>query len=416
MPTLVIHHTTVIDGTGRPPIPHAAVRIEGQEIRSVGPESQVTRELPPDATVIDAQGGYVLPGFVDAHVHLAAQFSDMELAMRMPPVYTLIKNLSLMERTLKAGVTTVRDAGGLDRGTKMAVDQGLIAGPRMQLAINMLSMTGGHGDHFWEGIGARVGLFGGRVPDAVCDGPDEVRRTVRKMLRAGAEVIKVATSGGVLSPLDDPRHTQFSPEELRVVVEEAWAHGGMRAMAHAQGADGIKNAVRAGFVSIEHGIYLDDEAIDLMLEHGTFLVPTLLAPLSILEGVRSGRVQMPEYAVRKSEAVLDIHRENIARAWAAGVRIAMGTDSGVGPHGANLRELALLCQIGMTPMEAIEASTRIAAECLGWHDHIGTVEPGKLADLVISRKNPLEDITCLQDPENLMMVLKGGRVVQEGLA
>ena len=182
-------------------------------------------------------------------------------------------------------------------------------------------------------------------------------------------------------------------------------------MAHAQGAEGVKNAVRAGIYSIEHGIYLDDEALELMLQHGTFLVPTLLAPLAVLEAGEKGG--MPEYGVRKAGEVAEIHSESVSKAHKAGVKIAMGTDAGVMPHGTNLRELSLMVNIGMTPMEAIVATTKTAAECLGWQDRVGTLEPGKLADVVVAKTDPLKDIRSLENTENIAVVMKDGKIVKD---
>jgi imidazolonepropionase-like amidohydrolase len=215
----------------------------------------------------------------------------------------------------------------------------------------------------------------------------------------------------VLSPTDHPEFTQFSPEELEVIVREASYRRGVKVMSHAQGADGVKNAIRAGVHSIEHGIFLDDEAIDLMLKHGTYLVPTLLAPLAVLEAGEKGG--MPEYGIRKSREVIEIHSDSIGRAHKAGVRIAMGTDAGVMPHGTNLRELGLMNKIGMSPMETIVSTTKTAAECLGWGDQVGTVEAGKFADIILLKTDPLKDIRSLENVDNIPLVMKDGKVVKD---
>jgi imidazolonepropionase-like amidohydrolase len=250
------------------------------------------------------------------------------------------------------------------------------------------------------------------MPSNICDGIEGTQQKVREVLRAGADVIKVCSTGGILSPTDHPEYTQFTPEELEVIVQEAAYRNGVKVMAHAQGAEGIKNALRAGIHSIEHGIFLDEEGIELMLETGAFLVPTLLAPLAVLEiGEATG--MMPEYGIQKAREVIEIHSENISRAYHAGVRIAMGTDAGVMPHGTNLRELGLLCQIGMSPMESIIASTRTAAECLGWEDRLGTLEPGKLADLIITSSDPLKNVRTLENPETIQVVMKGGQILKD---
>jgi imidazolonepropionase-like amidohydrolase len=308
----------------------------------------------------------------------------------------------------------VRDAGGADLGVKQAVEQGLVAGPRMQISISVLTITGGHGD-FYLPAGFEMPFLSGYPgnPTGRCDGVEEVRKKVREILRAGADIIKVCSTGGVLSPTDHPEFTQFTPEELAVMVQEATYRKGVKVMAHAQGAEGIKNAIRAGIHSIEHGIFLDDEALELMVKHGTWLVPTLLAPLSVLEQAQAKPGMMPEWGIRKAQETIEIHSESIAKAYKAGVKIAMGTDAGVMPHGTNGRELGLMCDIGMSAMEAIVATTKNAAECLGWQERVGTVEAGKLADVIISQANPLTNVRVLENPDNIVLVMKDGKVVKE---
>lgn len=282
----------------------------------------------------------------------------------------------------------------------------------MQLSINALTITGGHGDGYTTS-GQTVELLQAGypgMPDGKADGVEEVRKKTREMLRAGAEVIKVHATGGVLSATDHPEFTQFSLEELKVIVEEATFRKGVKVMAHAQGAEGIKQAVKAGIHSIEHGIFLDDEAIELMKEHGTYLVPTLLAPVAVLELAKE--TGMPDSAVQKASEVIEIHKESFSKAHKAGVKIAMGTDAGVMPHGTNLRELALMAESGMTPMEAIVATTKIAAACLGWEDKVGTLEKGKLADIVVVKGDPLKDIASLGDQDTIQLVIKDGKIVK----
>ena len=412
MKRTLVRNATIIDGNGGPPHENAALLIEGKRIVQLGDED-ATVVAGGEARVIDAQGGYLLPGFIDCHVHVTLENLTIERVLSTPLSFTLFQSIDHMRRTLEAGVTSVRDAGGADLGLKQAVEEGLVAGPRMQISITILSITGGHLDYLMPS-GNEYTLFAaypGR-PAGICDGVEEVRKKVRELLRAGAEVIKVCTTGGTMSPRDHPTFTQFSPAELSVMVEEAAFHGGKKVMAHAQGCEGIKNAVRAGAHSIEHGVYLDDEAIELMLEHDTFLVPTLSAPVFVLERCAESDAY-PEWGVRKVREVLDVNLESIARAYQAGVRIAMGTDACVGPHGANLRELSLMCQIGMSPMESIVASTKTAAECLGWEDQVGTLEPGKLADLVVTKVDPLADIDSLTDNDNIQVVIKDGVVIKD---
>src|SRR3954471_23811202 len=364
----------VFDGTGSPAA-HADVAVQDGRVVEVG------TGLDGDDAV-DCTGATVLPGLFDCHVHVMMSGVDVLRHLQTPFSYAFYEAVHNLRRTLALGITHVRDAGGADLGVAEAVRSGLIAGPRMQIAISMLSQTGGHGDG-WHVCGADLPLMPPHPgkPDTTVDGPDEMRRTVRELLRAGADVIKVATSGGVLSARDDPRHPHFRPAELDALVEEAEA-AGVFVMAHAQGGEGIKSAVRAGILSIEHGIFLDDEAIELMLEAGTWLVPTLAAPRAVLTAVAAG-ASLPEAMLAKAVAVQKVHDASVARAAAAGVRIAMGTDTGVGPHGSNLGELPLMAGLGMSPEQVWRATTLEAARLLTVDNGFGSLEPGKVADLVV---------------------------------
>ncbi|KQS56814.1 hydrolase [Geodermatophilus sp. Leaf369] len=395
----------VLDGTGSPAAP-ADVAVQDGRVVEVG------TGLDGDESV-DCTGATVLPGLFDCHVHVLMSGVDTLRQLQTPYSQVYFEAVRNLRRTLALGITSVRDAAGADLGVAEAVRTGLVRGPRMQISLAMISQTGGHADD-WHVCGAETPLLPptpGR-PDGVCDGPEEVRRTVRLLVRAGADVLKVATSGGVLSPRDDPRHAHFRPAELAVLVEEATA-AGLAVMAHAQGADGIKNAVRAGIRSIEHGIFLDDEAIELMLEHGTWLVPTLSAPRAVLAAVAAGAA-LPQAVIDKAVAVQATHDESVARAHAAGVRIAMGTDSGVGQHGDNLGELQLMADRGMTTGEVWHATTLSAARLMRVDDELGSLEPGKRADVVVL-DGDAADLTGLagrvrevwQDGER---VVHGGRV------
>src|SRR5215213_2664032 len=383
MTRVVLRGGSVFDGSGTAPA-DADVVIEDGRVVDVGPG------LDGDEAV-DCAGHAVLPGLIDSHVHFLINGQlDPMYSVRRPFSLAFYEAAQNMRATLDVGITTVREAGGADLGIKTAQQRGMIAGPRMQILISMLSQTGGHGDD-WQVCGAHMPAFfvaHPGHPDSIVDGPDEMRRKVRELFRAGADVIKVATSGGVLSPRDDPRHGHFRDAELDVLVAEANA-AGKWVMAHAQATDGIKSAVRAGIRSIEHGIYLDDEAIAMMLERGTYLVPTLIAPRGVLEAGERG-VKVPQYAIDKTTMVIDVHRDSISRAIAAGVKVAMGTDSGVTPHGQNLRELEQYVDCGMTPAQALVSATRTAAELMGVQDDVGTLERGKVADFVVASGDPLD--------------------------
>jgi len=390
---------SVFDGTGADPRP-ADVTVEDGRIVEVG------TGLDGDVAV-ELAGRTLLPGLFDTHVHVALDNVDPWRVTNQPFSYRFYVAARNLAATLRAGITSIRDAGGADLGIKQAVDDGLIAGPRMQISLAMLSQTGGHGDD-WYPSGLEVPLLSSYpgMPTAIVDGPDEVRRKVRELHRAGADVVKVATSGGVASPRDDPSHAHFRPAELEVMVEEATA-AGMFVMAHAQAAEGIKNAVRAGIRSIEHGIFLDDEGIELMLARGTWLVPTLIAPQGVIDAAEAGAAIAPN-VLDKARWVIDIHRSAVRRAIEAGVRLAMGTDTGVTPHGRNLRELALMAELGMSPPAVLEATTRSAAQLMGVDRERGTIESGKLADLVAVDGDPYALATL---PDRISAVWLAGRQV-----
>jgi imidazolonepropionase-like amidohydrolase len=378
----------VFDGTGAAPAA-GEIAIDGGRIVAVASSGLDGDEA------VDLEGRTLLPGLFDCHTHVTISDVDLWRAVQRPFSSQFFEAARNLAATLATGITSVRDAGGADLGIKEAVDGGLVAGPRIQISLVMLTQTGGHGDD-WYPSGATVPFMiahPGR-PSGLVDGPDEARRKVRELVRMGADVIKVATSGGVLSPRDDPRHAHLRPEELATIVEEATA-AGIFVMAHAQGADGIKNAVRAGIRSIDHGIFLDDEGIELMKARGTWFVPTLVAPQGVIDAAEAG-VPLPPVVVDKARAVVEVHRAAFRRAVEAGVRIAMGTDSGVTPHGRNLRELALMVEGGMSPAAALEATTRSAAQLLGVDEDLGTIEEGKLADLVVVSGDPL-DVGTLAD-------------------
>lgn len=399
MTRLLFQGGSVFDATGAPPSIADVVVANGRIV-------DVGVGLDGDEAV-DCTGLHLLPGLFDTHVHVMLSHIDMWKIVQTPFSYRFFEAAKNLEATVKAGITTVRDAGGADLGIKQAVHDGLIVGPRMQISLKMLSQTGGHGDG-WMASGGTVELlppYPG-MPETIVDGVDEMRRKVRELVRDGADVIKVATSGGVLSPRDEPTHAHFRLAELEVLVEEATA-AGISVMAHAQATAGIKNAIRAGIRSIDHGIYLDDQAIEMMLERGTFLVPTLIAPTGVLRAAEAG-AQIPEASLSKAREVIEVHRDSFGRAVAAGVKIAMGTDTGVTPHGENLEELALMVEGGMTPHQALVATTRTAAELMGLDDELGTLEPGKRADLVMVDGDPLEVATL---SERIAQVWKDGRRV-----
>ncbi len=388
----------------------AAVLIDHGRVVAAGRRDRV--HVPPEAVRVDADGLTLLPGLIDCHVHLCVSGRGIVLAEQLatPPSLTLLGAVTACRDTLLAGFTTVRDAGGTPAAVRMAVERGHFPGPRMLLAIQILSQTGGHADQHFP-CGATVPWNPAPdLPPSVVDGVEPMRQRVREVVRAGADWVKLCTSGGVLSPGDSPHHATFTPGEIEAAVHEA-ATQGRRVMAHAQAAAGIKNALRGGVSTIEHGIWIDDEACELLRDESRALVPTLVAPQWVVRHAEDGR--MPAYAVEKGRAVIDDHRASVRLAMEAGVRIAFGTDMGVGPHGGNGEELLLMRDLGMSPADCIRSATTVAADVLGIAGLAGTLAAGAWGDLVGVPGDPREDLSLLARAENVRLVVKDGEVVKE---
>jgi imidazolonepropionase-like amidohydrolase len=369
----------VFDGT-MAPLADADVVIEEGRIVEVGPG------LDGDEGV-DCAGKALLPGLFDAHVHLTGTYEDDELTIQHRPFsYGFYQTPANLMTTLRLGITSVRDAGGADAGLRRAVDDGVLVGPRMQVAITMLSQTGGHNDEWLPSGGLSAGWqpYPG-FPSGVCDGVDGVREKVREVIRAGADVIKIASSGGFFSPADDPMDPHFAQDELDMIVSTA-ADLGRWVMSHAHGPEGIKRATRAGVRSIEHGTFLDQESAELMLERGTWLVPTITSGDTTEELAKDEKLA-PEIRAKFA----DLGRpefDAMKLAAQAGLKVALGTDAAVFPHGWNLNELAHMANNGFSPEQALHAGTLSAAELMGWEDKLGSLEPGKIADVVVVEGDP----------------------------
>jgi len=395
----LIKNVTLIDGLGGDPRPDFAVAVEGDRIAWIGPTAQAPAFN--ESAVIDGGGRSLLPGMINCHVHLCNDgAADLFAQVQNDSVpIASIRAVINARLTLEAGITTVRDCGAASQiaiEIAKAVDRGLIEGPRVRAAGRVVTMTGGHG-HF---IGREA------------DGPDEVRKAVRAEIKGGANFIKVMATGGVLTPGVDPSQTAFQIEEMQAAVEEAHK-AGRPAASHAIGNGGIKNALKAGIDSVEHGFYLDDEAINLALKNEAFLVPTLIAVDQIVNNGPHGGI--PDWVVRKAESESGHHRESFVMAVRSGVRIAAGTDAGTpfNPHGDLALELAKMVEFGLPPMLALVAATSNAARLLRMADQIGSVEKGKLADLILVDGDPLKDIGAMRRPS---LVMKSGAIVRDGSA
>lgn len=385
----------------------AAVLIQDGHVTYVG--RRANAQVPRDAEVIDATGLTVLPGLIDCHVHLTSLGEGLDWARELttPPTLELMRAVRSARRTLEAGFTAVRDAAGSPAGIRMAIDAGYFPGPRMFVTVSALSQTGGHTDsHFMCGADLDIPLPD--RPYMVVDGVEAMRLRVREVIRAGADWIKLCTSGGVLSSGDQPHHAALTIEEIRAAVEEA-ATQGRKVMAHAQANAGIKNALKGGVATIEHGIWLDGDAIEMMLDGHNALIPTLVAPAWVIRHAEAGK--MPAYAADKARAVIADHTASIKQAVEAGVKIAFGTDTGVGPHGTNGEEFLLMNKLGMAPIDCIRAATTVAAQTIGMKG-VGTLTPGSWGDLIGVPGDPLADLTLLADPANVHLVVKGGDVVK----
>ncbi len=389
---LVLIGASLIDGTGAEPARGRAVVVEGGRIASVVDEARAPR-----GRRIDLSGCTLLPGLINSHVHLClgAEANPVGVLQNEPATMTALKMLVRARETVEAGVTTVRDLAGRDYvelSVRRAVAEGLFPWPRILAAGRAVCMTGGHGNFF------------GRE----ADGPDDVRKAVREQLKAGVDVIKLIATGGVMTAGVEPGSPQLTLEEMRAAVEEARKAGRLTA-AHAQGSAGIADAVEAGITTIEHGIFLTDEIIATMKRKGVFLVPTLAAPAAIsIGGLAAG---IPEFMVRKSDAVISHHVSSFQRAAKAGVRIAAGADSGtpLNLHGSLLPELDLMVKYGMSPLESIRSATTVAADALGLGGETGRVAEGYAADLLAVAGQPAERIGALAD---VRLVLARGAIIR----
>ena len=389
--TLVLSGARIIDGTGAEPVRGRSVVVEKGVITAVVEDARAPR-----GNGVDLAGHTLLPGLINCHVHLCfgAEADPVRPLREEPLALTAIKALLRARETARAGVTTVRDLGGreyAELAARRAIQDGLVEGPRILAAGRPVCMTGGHGH--WLGREA--------------DGPDDARKAVREQLKAGADVIKIIATGGVMTPGVEPGSPQMTLEEMRAAIEEA-RKAGRRTAAHAMAATGISEAIDAGITSIEHGIYLTEAIVAHMRRDGTFLVPTLNAPTAIASGGLAAGI--PAFMVRKSEEVLADHVASFQLAHRAGVRIAAGADSGtpLNYHGSLLPELALMVKYGMTPLEAIRSATVTAADCLGLGTVTGRVAPGYAADLIAVAGDPAERLDALAD---LKLVLVNGRVI-----
>jgi len=382
-----------------------AIVIEGEKIVSVGPAGSV--KAASDATVVDLPNATVLPGLIDAHTHITfnPSFGYETLGISIPREALVGAHNARV--TLEAGITTVRNVGArgyADVALRDAINAGDVPGPRMIVSGPALSITGGHCDNDLLPFEYHASS------DGAADGIEGVQHKTREIIKYGADVIKICATGGVLSKGDDPNASQYTLEEMKAIVADAHRLG-RKVAAHAHGAQGVQWASEAGVDSIEHGHLMNDAAIATLKKNGTYLVPTLY--LVDWHKEHAAQAHLPEYTIKKMQMVSEVGQNNAKKAIAAGVKIGMGTDAAVYPHGLNAHELGVYVRLGMTPLQAIQTATVNDADLLGWTDRIGTLEPGKYADIIAVDGDPLKDVTTL---ETVKFVMKGGEVIKNQYA
>jgi imidazolonepropionase-like amidohydrolase len=401
----------IIDGLGGDPIAKGTLLIENGRIAAVGKSASV--RVPRGALVLDAAGRTVLPGMIDCHVHSTYRARDMRAHLLNTSTYNVLRSTHILKETLACGVTTARDMGGADAGFREAISQGYVTGPRLLISIVMISQTGGHGDA-WVPAGIRLQKRAW-LPSPVADGADEMRKLVRSLLMAGADFIKICTSGGITSVTDSWDEPQFGADEIRTAVTEAAAKR-KRVAAHAEGIEGIRNALQGDIHSLEHGWFLDEKCVDSMIKRRIWWVPTLaLVPLSV-ERRKVDPAWSSQQLAQEEDKDMEIYRamQKQVPLWkdavGRGLKVAMGTDQS---HrllvGENLVELEFMVKLlGVSPMNAIVASTSRAAECIE-RPELGALERGRVADVLVIDGDPLQNIRVLQQRENIHLVMKDGK-------
>ncbi len=382
--------------------------VEGDRIQQVGGNIAI----PTGATVIDLSNATVLPGLIDCHTHIGARADryDEINNFKDTPFDSAFAGVVNARKTLNAGFTTIRDVGSapfLAVDLRKSIDSGFVPGPRIVASGPGISITGGHGDLNNYSPQTSVMMFPHEKDFGIADSPDEVRHVVRAQVKYGVDVIKILASGGVLSKGDQPGAPQFTLEELRVAADTAH-QAGRKIAAHAHGAQSIKDAINAGIDSIEHASLVDDEGIALAKQHGTYFVMDIYNDDYILGKAREFHI--PDEFIKKEKALGQLQRDNFAKAFKAGVKMAFGTDAGVYPHGDNGKQFFYMVKYGMTPAQAIRAATSSAADLLGRSKDVGSIEAGKFADIIAVDQNPLANIRAL---ENVSFVMKGGHVYKQ---
>lgn len=401
----------LFDATSESVKTNMVIVVEGDRIQKTAAAAEIA--IPAKANVIDLSNATVLPGLIDCHTHLGSRADRYEeiYNFKDTPFQSAFAGVLNARKTLDAGFTTVRDLGGypfLAVDLRNSIQEGFIPGPRVVASGPGISITGGHGDLNNYAPQVRVMMFPEQRDYGIADGADQIRWVVRSQMKYSVDVIKIMATGGVLSKGDNPGAPQYTVEELKVAADEAHM-AGRKIAAHAHGAEGIKNAIRAGIDTIEHSSLIDEEGIRLAKEHGTYLVFDIYNDDYILGKAKDFGI--PQEFVDKEKVIGQLQRDNFQKAFRAGAKMAFGSDSGVYPHGDNAKQFFYMVKYGMTPAQAIRAATYSAADAINRSKDVGTIEPGKFADIIAVDADPLKDVTAL---EKVSFVMKGGKVYKQG--
>ncbi len=407
MKSILIKNISIINPNDESPVENKSILIKNGKIMAIDKSTCI--DIDEGTKIIDGEENFILPGFIDMHVHLMANGFIFEDNMKNPLAIHFYKALKNMKDTIDAGVTYVRDCGLADIGVKIAAEKKMFLSPKMKISVMPISITGGHFD-FTLNSGFDMVINYPGLPHPVCDGLEGVIAKTREILGSKADFIKIMATGGVISANDAPKFTQFNKKELKAIVNEADMREKTKVSAHAHGLNGIRNAVESGIQFIDHGTYINKETAKLMVKKGTYLIPTCLVIDETKKKALNGELIADQS--KKAIEISKVHKENMEIAYNEGVKILMGTDSGVIDHGQNLKELKLLTDIGMTPNEAISSGTIESAKAMEIDDEVGSIAIGKSADLIMVDKNPLDDIGLLGNPKNILMVIQDGEILK----
>lgn len=407
MTSLYIKNVNIINPFDEEPLDERHILIKDGKIESLDKEEST---LYANHIVIDGEDNYLLPGFIDSHAHIMANGFHKEDTMKNPLALHFYNAVNNMKATIDAGVTTVRDCGLADIGVKMAQKEKIFPAPRLNISVKPLTITGGHFD-FYLNSGFDMELSYPGLPIGTCDGVEEILKKTREVIRARADFIKIMASGGILSPNTSPEFSQFNTKELKTIVDEAKNYN-LKVVAHCHSLEAIEKSAKAGIRSIEHGTFIDKKTSHLLSKKRIYLTPTLIVHQTLIKEGFPVWDNFAEDKLKKLKEVVKIQKENIEIAYQEGVKFLMGSDCGVISHGKNLGELKQLVDVGLSPLEAIQAGTIEGARFFNQENQLGSIELGKIADMVLVKENPIDKIESLADNDNILAVVQDGKLLK----